>query len=63
VCTATSERPSDGCAFERFTDSGPVALLPLGERRVGVVLTVPTVLCVETRPASGYPPKTKTESP
>jgi len=28
-----------------------------------VVLTVPTVLCVETRPASGYPPKTRTESP
>jgi 2-octaprenyl-6-methoxyphenol hydroxylase len=42
VCTATSERAPDGCAFERFTDSGPVALLPLGERRVGVVLTVPT---------------------
>ena len=42
VCTATAQRTPDGCAFERFTASGPVALLPLGERRVGVVLTVPT---------------------
>jgi 2-octaprenyl-6-methoxyphenol hydroxylase len=42
VCTVTPERTPDGCAFERFTASGPVALLPLGERRAGVVLTVPT---------------------
>jgi 2-octaprenyl-6-methoxyphenol hydroxylase len=35
------ERPLDGTAWERFTDSGPVALLPLGERRAGLVLTVP----------------------
>ena len=41
VCTVTAERVPDGCAFERFTSSGPVALLPLGERRAGVVLTVP----------------------
>jgi 2-octaprenyl-6-methoxyphenol hydroxylase len=41
VCTVTPERAPDGCAFERFTSSGPVALLPLGERRAGVVLTVP----------------------
>ena len=41
VCTVTAERAPDGCAFERFTSSGPVALLPLGERRAGVVLTVP----------------------
>jgi len=43
VCTVTPERAPDGCAFERFTASGPVALLPLGERRAGVVLTVPAV--------------------
>jgi len=41
VCTVTPERAPDGCAFERFTSSGPVAVLPLGERRAGVVLTVP----------------------
>ena len=41
VCTATPEQAPDGRAFERFTASGPVALLPLSERRVGVVLTVP----------------------
>jgi 2-octaprenyl-6-methoxyphenol hydroxylase len=41
VCTVTAERAPDGNAFERFTASGPVALLPLGERRAGVVLTVP----------------------
>lgn len=41
VCTATSQRQPDS-AYERFTSSGPVALLPLGGRHVGVVLTVPT---------------------
>ena len=41
VCTVTAARAPDGCAFERFTSSGPVAVLPLGERRAGVVLTVP----------------------
>ena len=41
VCTATPEQAPDGRAFERFTASGPVALLPLSERRAGIVLTVP----------------------
>lgn len=40
VCTVTPQRVPD-CAYERFTATGPVALLPLSERRVGVVLTVP----------------------
>jgi len=40
VTTLTPERPAD-CAYERFTASGPVALLPLSGGRVGVVLTVP----------------------
>jgi 2-octaprenyl-6-methoxyphenol hydroxylase len=40
VATVTLQRALD-CAYERFTASGPVALLPLGERRAGVVLTVP----------------------
>ena len=43
VTTVTPERTMDGCAYERFTATGPVALLPLSERRAGVVLTVPTV--------------------
>jgi 2-octaprenyl-6-methoxyphenol hydroxylase len=42
VTTLTTERPLAGTAYERFTDSGPVALLPLGERRAGLVLTVPS---------------------
>ena len=42
VTTLTTERPLDGTAYERFTDSGPVALLPLGDRRAGLVLSVPT---------------------
>jgi 2-octaprenyl-6-methoxyphenol hydroxylase len=42
VTTVTPERDMEGCAYERFTATGPVALLPLSERRAGVVLTVPT---------------------
>ena len=41
VATVLPQRDPDGCAFERFTESGPVAVLPLAERRAGVVLTVP----------------------
>ena len=40
VATVTLQSMLD-CAYERFTATGPVALLPLGERRAGVVLTVP----------------------
>jgi 2-octaprenyl-6-methoxyphenol hydroxylase len=41
VLTVTTERVIDS-AYERFTATGPTALLPLGERRAGVILTVPT---------------------
>jgi 2-octaprenyl-6-methoxyphenol hydroxylase len=41
VSTVTPERDHGGRAFERFADDGPVALLPLAERRCGLVLTVP----------------------
>lgn len=34
------ERDLDGCAYERFTDSGPLALLPLDQRRAGLVMSV-----------------------
>jgi 2-octaprenyl-6-methoxyphenol hydroxylase len=40
VATVSPERAHGGRAFERFTDAGPVAVLPLAERRAGIVLTV-----------------------
>lgn len=40
VCTVACERDLPECAFERFTDDGPVALLPLPNGRRGLVLTV-----------------------
>ncbi|MGE7139472.1 2-octaprenyl-6-methoxyphenyl hydroxylase [Luteibacter sp. NPDC031894] len=40
VTTMVPERDPRGRACERFTDEGPVAVLPLAERRVGVILTV-----------------------
>jgi 2-octaprenyl-6-methoxyphenol hydroxylase len=42
VTTLTLDNPLDGTAYERFTDSGPVALLPLGGSRAGLVLSVPS---------------------
>jgi 2-octaprenyl-6-methoxyphenol hydroxylase len=42
VCTVTPERDPQHRAFERFSDDGPVALLPLAGHRCGLVLTVPT---------------------
>lgn len=41
VCTVTPSRDHAHRAYERFADHGPVALLPLAERRCGLVLTVP----------------------
>lgn len=40
VCTVACERDVPHGAFERFTDDGPVALLPLPNGRRGLVLTV-----------------------
>ncbi|GAB3025982.1 2-octaprenyl-6-methoxyphenyl hydroxylase [Oleiagrimonas citrea] len=40
VCTVTPQRPLQGRAYERFSDDGPVALLPLKQDRAGLVLTV-----------------------
>lgn len=40
VTNVTPERPHRGRAFERFTDSGPLALLPMSEGRCAVVWTV-----------------------
>lgn len=41
VANVTSEKPHDGRAFERFTPSGPIALLPLAENRCALVWTRP----------------------
>jgi 2-octaprenyl-6-methoxyphenol hydroxylase len=40
VCTITPERDPLHRAWERFSDEGPIAMLPLAERRCGLVLTV-----------------------
>jgi 2-octaprenyl-6-methoxyphenol hydroxylase len=40
VCTVSCERDVPDCAFERFSDEGPVALLPLPNGWRGLVLTV-----------------------
>jgi 2-octaprenyl-6-methoxyphenol hydroxylase len=40
VCAAETEVSHQGRAFERFTDDGPVALLPLTGNRCGVVCTL-----------------------
>lgn len=42
VCSLQPQRPLAGLAYERFSDDGPVALLPLAERRAGLVLSVAT---------------------
>jgi 2-octaprenyl-6-methoxyphenol hydroxylase len=42
VCTVTPERDHAHRAWERFSDEGPIAMLPLAERRCGMVLTVPS---------------------
>jgi 2-octaprenyl-6-methoxyphenol hydroxylase len=34
------EKPLDNCAYERFTDQGPLALLPVADDRAGFVWTV-----------------------
>lgn len=38
----TTERPHNGKAFERFTDTGPIALLPMSDNRCSLVWTVNT---------------------
>ena len=43
----TPERPHRGRAFERFTERGPLAVLPLGEGRCGFVWAVPGPVAAE----------------
>jgi len=40
VCTVACDHDIPDCAFERFSDEGPAALLPLPNQRRGLVLTV-----------------------
>ena len=47
VTTLTTDKPLDGTAYERFTNAGPVALLPLGGRRAGLVLSVPVAMAAQ----------------
>jgi 2-octaprenyl-6-methoxyphenol hydroxylase len=42
IVNCTTEEPHRARAFERFTSSGPIAVLPLTRNRVGVVWTLPT---------------------
>jgi len=39
ISTVTPAQPRSGVAFERFTDTGPLAMLPLAEGRYSVVWT------------------------
>lgn len=40
IATVTPSRPHQNVAYERFTDSGPLALLPMSEGRCAVIYTV-----------------------
>lgn len=40
TANVTTERPHNNWAFERFTDTGPVALLPMSDNRCSLVWTV-----------------------
>jgi 2-octaprenyl-6-methoxyphenol hydroxylase len=41
IANVTPERPHQNIAYERFGDTGPLALLPLGHDRCSLVLSVP----------------------
>ena len=41
VCNLTPGKPHQGVAYERFTDQGPVAFLPMSSERCSVVWSLP----------------------
>lgn len=47
ITNVTPERPHHNRAYERFTDSGPLALLPMSDERYSVVWTVRTAAAQE----------------
>ena len=58
ACSVRADRAADGTAYERFTDHGPVALLPMG-RDYGAICTVARaeaakVLALEDAAYAGY---------
>lgn len=42
VCNLTTQLPHQNCAYERFTQDGPLALLPLTKHRMALVWSKPT---------------------
>ena len=42
IANVSPERPHQNTAFERFTDNGPMALLPLDHERCALICTAPT---------------------
>ena len=40
IANITSEKYHNAVAYERFTDSGPLAFLPMSEKRISVVWTI-----------------------
>jgi len=57
IATVATQRPHNGVAYERFTDTTPLAMLPLndavgGEHRSALVLTLPDEDIAEWRDAS-----------
>lgn len=42
VANVSTQQPHDNVAYERFTSTGPVALLPMTNKRSALVYTVPT---------------------
>jgi 2-octaprenyl-6-methoxyphenol hydroxylase len=47
VSVVRTDCPASGVAFERFTDSGPLALLPRFDRSFGVIWTLPPEAAAE----------------
>lgn len=43
VCNLTTQLPHQHCAYERFTQDGPLALLPLTKNRMALVWSKPTI--------------------